>query len=585
MGQDRALYRKTGGDSEMRTGIWLYIVIFICMWSLPLVIAADYFREKKGKILKIRKDYIKDARYFGHSFAKLMEKALPYMKDHTIILSKPEKVREVEGNEIFEKNEIEELIVSRKAPFSPGQDGLSFQKEIYSETDVIFGVEDTRLRAVYSKKRVLLGKNTRLLRWADAEKAVVTYDGCDLGRSVSSGEQLVIGYDTLFHRLYAPIIRLGQKPEEEDCFLKGRDAGIFRMTAKRDIVYNVRYAGDDLVTEDGIIPYTIISKSNVSVIDNFILQGDLHSDRSVRIMENAVVIGNIFAEKEILLEKNATVLGNMFTQGDIVFEEGAGVGRPEKISSVIARDHITFYGKNYVFGYIDSESGCRIMKAEGESFTSYCFPKVPLHEETITFRDLEEYQNTDKEMFRKNPYIKKAVIPKGAEVIPKSYFFGCENLKNVKLPISITVIEDYAFADCRTVKLGMNIGALPLKRIGTSAFENCEGIELNSLPDSLETVEGAAFSGCNSIKKVVLSEGAALKKIGDHAFSGCRNLESVFLPDGVEYVGVSAFSGCESLKRISVPEGIKEQPGIKELREICPTAEISFREVKAIEEA
>ena len=93
------------------------------------------------------------------------------------------------------------------------------------------------------------------------------------------------------------------------------------------------------------------------MIEDIILQGDIHSDGAVRIMENASVLGNIFAEKDILLEKNATVLGNIFTQGNIIFEEDASAGQPDKIISVVARGTITFYGGNYVYGYVVSEGG------------------------------------------------------------------------------------------------------------------------------------------------------------------------------------------------------------------------------------
>ena len=51
------------------------------------------------------------------------------------------------------------------------------------------------------------------------------------------------------------------------------------------------------------------------------------------------------------------MLGNIFTQGNIIFEEGASAGQPHKIISVVARGTITFYGGNYVYGYVVSEGG------------------------------------------------------------------------------------------------------------------------------------------------------------------------------------------------------------------------------------
>ena len=561
----------------------VWILIFICMFSMPLLVAAVYFKTRKGQILKIRQDYVKDARYFGKSFSSMIEKVLPEMKNGTITLSKPEKVLEIDENQAFVQSEIEDLVIARNTTFCPNQGDLHFQKEIYSEKDALFTKENIRIRAVYSKSRLLFGNKIQLLRWADAELAVAVYDRCDLGERVSSGEQLVIGFDNTFHSLYAPVIRLGQRPEEPDRFMEGRDPRIFRMPVLNSREYNRHYIDDDMVTESGTVPYTIISRGDIKVIEGIILQGDIHSDGSVRIMENASVLGNIFAEKDILLEKNASVLGNIFTQGNVIFEDGAGVGQPGKITSVVARGTITFYGSNNVYGYVVAEGGGKTLKSDSEVSGEYGFPREPVHEEKITFRDLSEYENVDAQGFRGNRYVKEAVIPEGASVIPKSQFFSCRNLEKVHLPESVSVIEDYAFADCHALKVRESLEKLSLKAVGISAFENCYALEFTSLPDSLMEIEGAAFAECVSVHKLIFSDTSQLKKIGDHAFRGCRNLKEVYLPDSVDYVGVSAFRDCASLEQISVSEKIKDQPGIAELEKNCPDASIRFREVNAVE--
>lgn len=561
----------------------VWILIFICMFSMPLLVAVVYFKTRKGQILKIRQDYVKDARYFGRSFSAMVEKVLPEMKNGMITLSRQEKVLEIDENQAFVQPEIEDLVIARKTTFCPKQGDLHFQKEIYSEKDALFTKENIRLRAVYSKNRLLFGNNIRLLRWADAEHAVAIYDRCDLGERVSSGEQLVIGFDNTFHSLYAPVIRLGQRPEEPDRFMEGRDPRIFRMPVLNSREYNRHYIDDDMVTECGTVPYTIISRGDIKVIEGIILQGDIHSDGSVRIMENASVLGNIFAEKDILLEKNAIVLGNIFTQGNVIFEDGAGAGQPGKITSVVARGTITFYGSNNVYGYVVAEGGGKTLKSDSEVSGEYGFPREPVHEEKITFRDLSEYENVDAQGFRGDVYVKEAVIPEGAFVIPKSQFFSCRSLEEVHLPESVSVIEDYAFADCHALKVRESIEKLSLKAVGISAFENCYALEFTSLPDSLMEIGGAAFAECVSLHKLIFSDTSQLKKIGDHAFRGCKNLKEVYLPDSVDYVGVSAFRDCASLEQISVSEKIKDQPGIAELGKNCPDASIRFREVNAVE--
>ena len=69
----------------------VWILIFICMFSMPLLVAVLHFRMRKGQILKIRQDYVKDARYFGKRFSTHVEKALPEKKNGTIMISRQKK--------------------------------------------------------------------------------------------------------------------------------------------------------------------------------------------------------------------------------------------------------------------------------------------------------------------------------------------------------------------------------------------------------------------------------------------------------------------------------------------------------------
>ena len=111
----------------------VWILIFVCMFAMPLLVAILYFRMRKGQILKIRQDYVKNARYFGQSFSSLVEKALPEMKNGMIMLSRQEKVLETDGNQEFVQPDIEDLVIARNTIFCPQQEDLHFQKEIYSE--------------------------------------------------------------------------------------------------------------------------------------------------------------------------------------------------------------------------------------------------------------------------------------------------------------------------------------------------------------------------------------------------------------------------------------------------------------------
>jgi len=107
----------------------VWILIFVCMFSMPLLVAVLHFRMRKGQILKIRQDYVKNARYFGQSFSSLVEKALPEMKNGMIMLSRQEKVLETDGKQEFVQPEIEDLVIARNTILCPRQGDLYFKKE------------------------------------------------------------------------------------------------------------------------------------------------------------------------------------------------------------------------------------------------------------------------------------------------------------------------------------------------------------------------------------------------------------------------------------------------------------------------
>lgn len=78
---------------------------------------------------------------------------------------------------------------------------------------------------------------------------------------------------------------------------------------------------DDMVTEGGTVPYTIISRGDIKVIEDIILQGDIHSDGAVRIMEMHRCL-EIFSQRMIYFwKKNATVLGNILHRATLYLKK------------------------------------------------------------------------------------------------------------------------------------------------------------------------------------------------------------------------------------------------------------------------
>lgn len=538
-------------------------IIFLILLLAPFMVAAWYCRQE-GEVLYIEQDYAKDARYFGKAFSKMIEGNFSSLEDGNIFLSKEEGFIDVQTEEI--PKEATEVVIARGCDFQTPVKTKIFEKEIYGEKSVVITEGGVRVRAVYAKKKLILGNNTDIVRWVDAEETVAIYDGCDLGISASAGKKLSVGRNCTFHRLFAPEILIGQYPNDYSDAMEGRDARIFEIPGGLEIKRNLEYIDKRLLDGKDEAEFTVLSKHNVTVLEGIILRGDLRSHKSVRICDNAVVCGNIFAEEDVHIGRDAVVLGNIFSQGNVYFEEGAMVGQRGKIISVIARRKIYFGGRAFVFGFVSCEDG-GIVKAERDSDKKYeeLFLDLVEEKKKLTFDNLEAYEKVMSVGFRKVDNLQRVVIPQMATEVPRSMFYACSSLSYVQMPQTIESIGEYAFADCKELDKITSLAYMRIKEIKTSAFENCIRLQQVDFPKELEYLGDAAFAGCTGLKRVTFTEDCRLKTISDHCFKGCSQLERIELPDTVETVGISAFADCDSLRYISIPLMCAEEPGIVEL--------------------
>jgi hypothetical protein len=99
------------------------------------------------------------------------------------------------------------------------------------------------------------------------------------------------------------------------------------------------------------------------------------------------------------------------------------------------------------------------------------------------------------------------------------------NLKEYKIPNSVTSIGNYAFGECESLK-------------------NIE------IPNSVTSIGYFAFCGCYSLKNIEIPN--SITSIGYFAFSWCRSLKSIEIPNSVTSIGYYAFYGCGKLKSIIV---------------------------------
>lgn len=194
---------------------------------------------------------------------------------------------------------------------------------------------------------------------------------------------------------------------------------------------------------------------------------------------------------------------------------------------------------------------------------------------------------------------------KAVTSIASDAFYGCHNIKSVKISKGITSIGARAFSDCISIKSiilpdslqsigqGAFLGCTSLvykeydgarylgstsnpylalvsakstdikecqvnkstEFICSSAFYLCTLLETVEIPNSVSHIGARAFQGCFSLKNITLP--SAISTIEDEAFTGCASLVSINLPSSVSSIGASAFQGCASLESISLPENLK----------------------------
>lgn len=167
--------------------------------------------------------------------------------------------------------------------------------------------------------------------------------------------------------------------------------------------------------------------------------------------------------------------------------------------------------------------------------------------------------------------IENLTINGSFNVIGKEAFKRCQ-FRDLKLPDSVTIINDGAFSQC-TMLENINLGS-NLKTIGKEAFYGCP-LKSVDFPKSLVTIDDWAFAftqfeyvelsenivnvgrcafGGSDVKKAVVNE-----KIGDIAeevFQNCTNLQIVVLGGNVEKISASAFENCSSLNTIVIPDNV-----------------------------
>jgi hypothetical protein len=210
----------------------------------------------------------------------------------------------------------------------------------------------------------------------------------------------------------------------------------------------------------------------------------------------------------------------------------------------------------YIVRYVGRESEVRIAD-EIDRIDEGCFRFCDIS--VVTFGANSQLSSIGEQAFRGCQQIKMITIPSSVTVlgnccfescagletvafgagskldaIPAGSFAACNRLRSITVPASVKIIADDCFSECSELRCSPIPADSGLIRLGRGAFESCEKLAPMSLPSTLEVVEGDCFLACDSLATFTFAAPSHLRELLSLP-PGLRG--SLAIPDSVEMLG------------------------------------------------
>ncbi|MBR3022436.1 MAG: leucine-rich repeat domain-containing protein [Bacteroidaceae bacterium] len=160
----------------------------------------------------------------------------------------------------------------------------------------------------------------------------------------------------------------------------------------------------------------------------------------------------------------------------------------------------------------------------------------------------------DNAAFMDCPNLRCINIPPSVTSLGDGAFSGCERLSDIVIPEGITVIKGSTFEECTNIQaITLPSG---LTNIGERAFAQCTSLPYMEIPDNVKTIEEEAFFRCYNLMEIKLPK--SLKSIKYRTFYFCSSLASIVIPQHVRSIGDEAFAACTKLASVTLPESLTQ---------------------------
>ena len=339
--------------------ILVVFILLIFLFLLPFLPGiAELVRKQDTDPLFISMSYVKDPRYFGKSFRRLIRHASEGLSAgpeiHDVLLSKKEKLQVVELGNIPDGAEINYLLYV-KGSLSSG-DRVRLIKEVYVTGDTSIGSNNV-IRALAVDGNVRVGEGSQFERWLDASGAIDISKGCNLGISMSSSRTLCLAPNCQFRRLYGqPIVTSNNAITRRTVLERSVPRALLLPRQQSFIRRN-----EGVIEAHSIINSNTVFSQDVQIGCGCIFRADIKSYGKLVLEEDVRVDGNVFADGDILIGRGANIKGHIFSQGAVHICEQTVTSYPGAVKSIIAKKSIRIEQNVTIYGYVVTEGDGRIL--------------------------------------------------------------------------------------------------------------------------------------------------------------------------------------------------------------------------------
>jgi len=321
----------------------MYLLLSAALFALavliPLVPAIREIRKPRddGR-LHISEAYVRDPRFFGRSFrAKLAPFVEEAHKDANysanVALRTDEATRWSPDLRIADGERVRGIAVGDRVVVGAGA-GI---RDAYG-LDTLNCEADVTTRTLTSGGDMRIGEKVNVLRWVDAEGAIVVGDDTNLGVSASGGHSVTLGDRVKFQRVWGkPVI---SKTTATQRFALENISGLKHV------------AQENVLARRPVVIYGPLRISAGTILESHVkVHGDLQIEAGVRIAGSVIARGNITFASDVIVD------GHVFSENDIYLGPGTRVGAAGGVKTVYAAGRAYLADDVEINGWLVAEDG------------------------------------------------------------------------------------------------------------------------------------------------------------------------------------------------------------------------------------